>query len=287
MDKKNFGQKILYSPLTKILIAIIVFLCIYVIRDIIRELLMDMDLHDNIKHLIRGVFIISITIISYSLLYIFFEKKIFTDFFVNSLGKNLFVGLFLGVVIQSLIILVMYLKGYYTVISINPNSFLFIIPALMLPLTTSILEETLFRGFIFRIIEEKLGSYIAMIISGFLFGILHFIDPNCSLFEALLISIPGLLLVVAYMYSRNLWFPIAIHFAWNFTQDFIYGVYETGRSLIIPTLEGSKWFTGGVIGVEGSIQAIIFSLIATIILLLLCHKKGKVKKPYWEKTTNR
>ena len=286
MDKKNLGQKLLYSPFTKIIIAIVVFLCIYIIRDLIRDLLMDVDINGNIKHLIRGIFIASITIISYSLLYKFFEKRIFTDFFIKGIGKNLLIGLTLGVVIQSLIILVMYLKGGYTVISINPNPFEFIIPALMLPLTSSILEETLFRGFIFRIIEEKLGSYNAMLISGLLFGIVHYSDLNCSLIEALLIVIPGLLLAVAYMYSRNLWFPIAIHFAWNFTQDYIYGVYETGGSLIISKLEGSKWLTGGV-GVEGTIQAFIFSLITIIILLILCHKKGKIIKPYWKKTTNR
>ena len=36
-------------------------------------------------------------------------------------------------------------------------------------------------------------------------------------------------------------------------------------------------------GPEGSIQATIFCLIATIVLLVLSHKEGKIIKPYWNK----
>jgi membrane protease YdiL (CAAX protease family) len=101
----------------------------------------------------------------------------------------------------------------------------------------------------------------------------------------------GLLLTVAYMYSRNLWFPIAIHFAWNFVQGNIFGANVSGggtsQSLLSAKIEGAKWFTGGEFGPEGSIQATIFCLIATIILLILCHKKGKIVKPYWNKNASR
>ena len=50
----------------------------------------------------------------------------------------------------------------------------------------------------------------------------------------------------------------------------------------IMTPEGAEWFTGGQFGPEGSIQATIFCLIATSILLILSHKEGKIIKPYWK-----
>jgi len=158
--------------------------------------------------------------------------------------------------------------------------------------TSAIFEETLLRGIIFRVLEEKLGSYIALIISAALFGLLHLANPNSSLIAGIGLAIQaGLLLAAAYIYSRNLWFPIAIHFAWNFTQSAIFGASVSGiaisKTLITSKIEGAQWFTGGQFGPEGSIQATLFCLVATIILLILSHREGKIIYPYWKKSTNR
>lgn len=185
-------------------------------------------------------------------------------------------------------ILVIYLKGGYSIISINP--ILFLIPPFAMAFSSAIFEEILFRGIIFRIIEEKLGSYIALLISAIIFGALHLTNPNSSLSAGIGLAIQaGLLLGAAYIYSRSLWFPIAIHFAWNFTQSAIFGANVSGnamsKTLITSDINGAKWFTGGQFGPEGSIQATVFCLISTIILLILSHKKGKITKPFWKITT--
>ena len=290
MEKKNFGQKILYSPLTKIIIGIIVFAVIYVIQALTRELLGEIDISRYVKYPIQEIFIAILAIVSYSYLYKVYEKRKITEFSTNGIAKNLTVGVILGTILQSLTILVIYLKGGYAVISINPV--VVIIPPLTMVITVSILEETLFRGIIFRIIEEKLGSYIALLISALIFGAVHLLNPNSSLIVGIGLAIQaGLLLAVAYMYSRNLWFPIAIHFAWNFVQGKIFGANVSGggisNSLITSKIEGAELFTGGAFGPEGSIQATIFCLIATIILLILCHKKGRIVKPYRDKNASR
>lgn len=225
-------------------------------------------------------------IIAYSYLFKFYEKRKITEFSKNNIVKNITIGIVLGVVLQSLTILVIYLKGGYSVISINP--ILFIIPALTMAFTSAIIEEILLRGIIFRIPEEKLGSYLALIISALLFGVMHLANPNSSPMAAIGLAVQaGLLLGAAYIYSRNLWFPIALHFAWNFTQSAIFGANVSGNSasktLITSKIEGAEWFTGGQFGPEGSIQATLFCLIPTIILLVLSHKEGKIVKPYWKK----
>ena len=151
---------------------------------------------------------------------------------------------------------------------------------------SAIFEEILFRGIICRLIEEKLGSYISLAISALLFGALHILNPNSSIFAALGLAIQaGLLLGAAYIYSKNLWFPIALHFAWNFTQSGIFGASTSGhaisKSLFTTKIEGTELITGGQFGPEGSIQATLFCLIATIILLILSHRQNKIIKPYW------
>ncbi len=291
MGTKNTGQRILHFPLTKIIIGFIVVAGIvglgqFLIQRILELISMDKDL----KNLTGGIIVAVLSIISYSVLYKFYEKREITEFSKSSMLKYLTAGIVLGVVLQSLTIGVIYLNGGYTVISINPV--LFIIPPLTMAFTSAIIEEILLRGIIFRITEEKLGSYFALIISSALFGAMHLANPNSSLAVGAGLAIQaGLLLGAAYIYSRSLWFPIAIHFAWNFTQSAIFGANVSGsavsKTLIHSRIEGADWFTGGGFGPEGSIQATLFCLVATIVLLILSRGEGKLIKPYWKKISNR
>ena len=285
--KTNIGQKILNSPLTKIIIGFIVCIGIVRVGQIgIQKLLELTSMPKDFKNLIGGLFVATLAIISYCYLFKLYEKRKITEFSKNGIIKNLATGIILGAVLQSLTILVIYLKGGYTIISINP--ILFIIPPFILAFTAAIVEEILLRGIIFRITEEKLGSYLAMAISAVLFGAMHLANPNSSLTAGMGLAIQaGLLLAAAYIYKRNLWFPIAIHFAWNFTQSAIFGANVSGntnsKTLITSKIEGAEWFTGAQFGPEGSIQATLFCFIATVILLVLSHKEGKIIKPYWKK----
>ena len=287
MNKKNIGQKILHFPLTKIIIGLLFCGVIVSAGQLLVGKLLHLSVLDkDIKNLILGLVVAILTIVSYTYLFKFYERRVIKEFSKNVLFKSLTIGIFLGVLLQSLTILVIYLKGGYSIISINP--ILFLVPPLTMAFTSAIFEETLMRGIIFRITEEKLGSYFALIISAVLFGAMHLVNPNSSLTAAIGIAIQaGLLLASAYIYSRNLWFPIAIHFAWNFTQSAIFGAKVSGnaisKTLITSKIEGAEWFTGGQFGPEGSIQATVFCFIVTIILLTLSHKEGKIIKPYWKK----
>jgi hypothetical protein len=289
MNNKNIGQKILHFPLTKIIIGIIVVTGVYGISNNVQRGIFKTDLlTKDVINLIVSIISTILAVVAYIYLYKFYEKRKITEFSNNGIGKNLSLGILLGVILQSLTILVIYIKGGYSIISINP--ILYIIPSFAMAFSSAIFEEILFRGIIFRITEEKLGSYIALIISALIFGALHLTNPNSSVSAGIGLAIQaGLLLAAAYIYSRNLWFPIAIHFAWNFTQSAIFGASVSGnamsKTLITSKISGAEWFTGGQFGPEGSIQATVFCLIATIILLILSHKKGNIIKPYWRITT--
>lgn len=88
----------------------------------------------------------------------------------------------------------------------------------------------------------------------------------------------------AYIYAKNLWFPITIHFAWNFMQSGIFGAITSGNektsSLLNTKITGSQLITGGEFGPEGTIQAIVFCVLAAIILIQLGKKK--IVNQYWK-----
>ena len=277
-------HKVLNFALVKILIGFIFCAGIVVFAQIgLSKLLAVTGMEKEEKMLFTGIVVASLSIVTYTWLFRFYEKRRITELSVKGIGKNLSLGICLGIALQSLTILVIYLNKGFNVISVN--SMLFMLPSLAMAFTSAIFEEILFRGIIFRITEEKLGSYWALIISAAIFGAMHLANPHSSILAALGLAIQaGLLLAAAYIFSRNLWFPIAIHFAWNFTQSGIFGVSTSGnnmgKSLLTTKIEGAEWFTGGQFGPEASIQATVFCLIATIVLMLFNHKQRRIIKPY-------
>jgi len=285
METLTRKQKIFNSPITKTLLALFVFMAVVILaQQIAVKLLSLTPLEKDYRNLLKGLFVSAACICSYILFFKNYDKRTITEFAAKGLAKNLIIGILTGFILQSLTILVMYLNGSYSVVKINPISFILIPFALMF--TVAIIEEILVRGIILRIMEEKLGSYISLTISSLIFGALHLANPNSTLISGICITTAGFLMGAAFIYSRSLWMPIALHFAWNFTQSGIYGAITSGNektnSLLEARIQGSEFITGGAFGPEGSVQAIVFCAVAAIIILILSHKQNKIIKPYWK-----
>src|SRR5258706_1502650 len=281
MNQKSIGYRILYFPLTKIIIGFIV--CAGGV-GLAQIGLMKLLGTGEVQNLIGGLTIAALMLVLYSMLYKFYERRTITELSTNGLSKNLLTGILVGAGLQSLTILVIALNGGFSILSVN--SFTSILPALTMAFTAAISEEILIRGILYRHLEEKLGSYIALAISAVIFGALHLANPNSSLVAAIGIALQaGILLGAAFIFSKNLLFPIAIHFAWNFPQSRIFGANtswnEISKSLLTTRIEGSELISGGQFGPEGSIQATLFCLIVAAILMVMNHKQNKIVKPYW------
>lgn len=285
METLTLKQRTFNSPVTKIILALLTFLAVVIIGQQIAVKLLDLTLLDkDYRNLLKGLFVSASCVLSYILFFKKYDKRAVTEFAAKGLAKNLIIGTAIGFILQSLTILVIYLNGSYSVININPVSFILIPFALMF--TVAIIEEILVRGIIFRIMEEKLGTYVSLTISSVLFGVLHLANPHSTLISSICITTAGFLMGAAFIYSRNLWMPIALHFAWNFTQSGIYGAITSGnektKSLLEVKIQGPEFITGGAFGPEGSIQAIVFCAVGTIIILILSRKQNKIIKPYWK-----
>lgn len=287
MSIKNIGSKILHFPLTKIIIGFLIVAGLAGGSQMgVGKLLENLVGNKEITDLISALVVALVALGSYWLLFKLYEKRKIDEIGTSCLGKNLLTGISLGFGLMTATILVIYFSGSYTVLALNSISYL--LPALALAISSAVLEEILFRGIVFRIIEEKLGSYLALTFSALIFGLMHLLNPNSSLWIAIGLSIQaGLLLGVLYMYSRNLWLPIGVHFAWNFTLGGVWGAPVSGlqleKSLITSALKGNELVTGGAFGPEGSVQATFFCLLATSLFFIPCLRAGKVLKPFWIK----
>ncbi len=271
-------NKILRSALVRIIFGLVICVAAIIFgQQLFLKIPGVAILYAGPRNFIKGIFVSTLLIGSYWFFYSKYENRIISELSTRQLWKKLLAGIVLGTVLQTLTILVMYVYGGFKVIAVNPVSGL-VIP-FTVAFTVAIIEEILLRGIIFRITEERWGSIIALTVSGLIFGALHLVNPHVTWVSILCTMVVGVMLGAAYMYYRNLWVPIAIHFAWNFTQDGIFGAITSGNektsSLLTTEITGPEILTGGEFGPEGSIQAVLFCLVTVVILLWQLGKQNK------------
>ena len=147
------------------------------------------------------------------------------------------------------------------------------------------MEELLFRGILFRWIEEFAGSWAALVVTSALFGLAHLFNPNATWASSLAIAVEaGVMLGGAYMLARNLWLPIGLHAAWNFTQGFVFDVPVSGmdmHGLVEARLSGPVLLSGGPFGLEASIIGVVLCIPVGAALVVLAVRRGAIVEPWW------
>lgn len=213
------------------------------------------------------------------------ERREVTELALPGMAKELGIGILIGSGLYTGCMLILMVLGVYRMGGFNPVSFL--LPAIASALSSGFLEELLFRGALFRIVEEWLGSWISIVISSLVFGLVHLTNPDGTLTGAIFISVEaGLLLAAAYMVTRRLWMSIGFHVSWNYTQSAIFGGIVSGGiaepGLIKPILEGPDLLTGGQFGLEASLTAFLLCTTTGVILLVMAVRRGNVVPPFWK-----
>lgn len=137
-------------------------------------------------------------------------------------------------------------------------------------------EELVFRGYVLHNLLKSFNKWLALIISAVLFTIVHVSNAGIPPLGIMNTFLGGLLTGVTYMYTRNLWLPIFLHFSWNFIQGPVVGFAVSGVSffsIMKMELTGNELLSGGRYGFEGSAICGAMLLIAVISFSYLEHKK--------------
>ena len=155
---------------------------------------------------------------------------------------------------------------------------------LVLHVLVGVFEETLFRGILFRFLEEGFGSWIALTMTALFFGLSHLNNPNATLWSAIAIALEaGVSIGAVYMATRSLWFAMGLHTAWNFLQGTIFGVAVSGNgaptdSLFRPLIQGNPWLTGGAFGIEASVITVVVGLGLGIFFVVHAVRQKRVMR---------
>lgn len=172
----------------------------------------------------------------------------------------------------------LYLLGYYEIVEITTKYYS--VKLFTVLLVAALIEDLFIRGLILREMENWLGTNFALLI-GMLFETWHVFNDNSNLFSLFTDLIWGFTMGMLFVYTKRVWLPFFFHLGWNFAQPF-YGSKLTGLdsmgTIIQSKFNGPVLFTGGAIGVEGSIITVALLLCIGVVLYYKTVKEGKINK---------
>lgn len=134
-------------------------------------------------------------------------------------------------------------------------------------------EEAMFRGYPLQTMTRAGLAWMAILITSVIFSLGHLDNPNVARgFTFVNTALAGLWLALAYLRTRSLWFPLGIHWAWNWTMGAGLGLPVSGIDQLTPNPllraadAGPAWLTGGAYGIEGG-AACTLALVISIIFI--------------------
>ena len=143
-------------------------------------------------------------------------------------------------------------------------------------------EEALFRGYMLQTFSRAGLAWMAIGLTSVFFASAHLENANSNWISTLNTALAGVWFGIAYLKTRDLWFPFGLHLMWNWMQGAVFGIEVSGLKemttapLMRETDSGPAWLTGGDYGIEGGIAcfiALIFSI--ALIYLLPFLKPGE------------
>ena len=144
--------------------------------------------------------------------------------------------------------------------------------ALILFALAAAFEELLFRGYPFQtLLRGGIPPAVPIILLSVFFGAMHLGNPSSTRFSTINTILAGIWLAIAYLKTRSLWFPTALHLGWNWTMGAVFGIPVSGLKLVqypvlLATSEAPLWLTGGSYGCEGGAAATLVLILATLII---------------------
>ncbi|MGH8029410.1 MAG: lysostaphin resistance A-like protein [Arenimonas sp.] len=147
---------------------------------------------------------------------------------------------------------------------------------LYLFVSVAVLEELMFRGFLFQRLVAGIGAWPTQVALAALFAIAHWGNPGMEgatkVWASIDIALAAIMLGLAFLRTRSLALPIGLHLGWNWTQGHLLGFGVSGIDLTgwwHPVfMDRPTWLTGGEFGPEAS----VFGVMADLVMLAIVWK---------------
>jgi uncharacterized protein len=209
------------------------------------------------------------------------EKRDATELGRTGLRDGLARGTGIGIAVCAAVIALLAVFGAYRIVGWGSLGGLVGVLGMMAAVAVG--EELLMRGVLFRLLEELSGTWGALAVSALVFGALHLVNPGATVWGSFAIAVEGGLMIgAAFVATRSLWLPIGLHFGWNVALGGLFGAVvsgsdSTGHGLLVAALEGPAALTGGTVGPEASVVALVVCAVPTVLLLRRARRAGHIR----------
>jgi membrane protease YdiL (CAAX protease family) len=140
-------------------------------------------------------------------------------------------------------------------------------------IVAALAEEALFRGYPLQTLTRARLIWLGILLTSVPFAAIHLKNPNAGGVLAFInTALAGVWLAVAYLRTRSLWFPLGVHWAWNWALGSLFGLPVSGITRVAPNpiLVGSdlgpSWLTGAAYGIEGGVACTVALVASTIFI---------------------
>ncbi|MBQ0041865.1 MAG: CPBP family intramembrane metalloprotease [Lachnospiraceae bacterium] len=208
----------------------------------------------------------------------------------NNIKATLLGGLSLGVGLNLILVLSAIGSGAIQIhyVGLGIWEFILLFTAV---LVQSGAEELVTRVFVYQRLRKNFPKWPAIAIfgNGLFFVIIHIGVPGMSLVLILVLIAISIMYSLVVYYFDSIWITIVAHATWNFTQNIIFGLPNTGMVVPLSMFKldaGTNNFAYDVnLGVEGTVFALILCSIVCVGIYFLGKKKCVKETNIWKDDT--
>jgi len=143
-------------------------------------------------------------------------------------------------------------------------------------------EELWCRCYLYERINVHYPLWVAIVVNGTLFGLMHLSNPGITVLAMADLIICGLSYSLLRWYSGSIWTAFGIHTMWNFTQNFLFGLPNSGlvseaSVFHLDAATGiSNWIYSYEFGVEGGVPAVFIDVLIVVVIFILAKRDGRL-----------
>lgn len=146
-------------------------------------------------------------------------------------------------------------------------------------LLVGFVEEFLYRGYVQFTLAQAIGFWPSAVVWSVVFAGLHLTNPGENLAGASQIFLFAIFACLTLRRTGALWFAIGFHAAGDYAETFLFSVRDSGYAasgtLLNSSFHGPAWLTGGKVGPEGSVIAVLALSVAMLCFHFLHPPAGR------------
>jgi uncharacterized protein len=135
-------------------------------------------------------------------------------------------------------------------------------------LVVGFFEEFLLRGYTQFTLATGMGFWPAAVLLSVIFASMHIGNPGETFIGLVAVAAIGLFFCLTLRRTGNLWFAVGFHASFDWGESYLYSVRDSGTTitghLLNSSFHGSRWFTGGSVGPEGSVFVFVVIALAWV-----------------------